>query len=111
MDKSEQVIRALKARENKKDNYIKIVVTLILFAILLTGHIICTCITFVERKVDYRYFNLVESLEQIHNVYIDTYDGKAYKTQEELKQAQEKRNKEDVKKRGFFKKYLKTFSN
>lgn len=29
----------------------------------------------IEKKIDYRYFNLTRSLEDIHNVRINTYDG------------------------------------
>jgi len=29
----------------------------------------------IERKIDFRYFNLTRSLEDIHHVRIDTYHG------------------------------------
>ena len=38
-------------------------------------HLIIKC----EKKVDFRYFNLTRSLEQIHNVEIDTLNGRIIK--------------------------------
>lgn len=34
----------------------------------------------VRKKIDHRYFNTTRSLEQIHNVEIDTYKGELKKT-------------------------------
>lgn len=81
---NEQIIRLLKERENKDSIYLKVTVTLILIIQIIMWHIICVNITLAEKKTDYRYFNLVNSLEKIHGVYIDTYDGMAFKTREEL---------------------------
>lgn len=109
MDKTEQILRAMIERQNKNSAYLKIITALILISQLIVGHIICVNIALAERKIDYRYFNLVSSLEAIHGVYIDTYDGKVYKTKEELKDAQDNRAKDT--KRSFFKKYVKLMVN
>ncbi len=111
MEKTEQLLREIKEREIKDNTYIKIVATLILIAQIVIGHIICVNITLSEKKTDYRYFNLVTSLEKINGVYIDTYDGIAYSSAEELVFAKEKRTKEEKSKKSFVKKYMKLLTN
>ena len=64
-----------------EDKTNKIIILLILLIIMqgIGFHRLEVKITGCEKKTDFRYFNLNRSLEDIHNVKIDTYRGRVEK--------------------------------
>lgn len=68
-----------------KDSVNKLTVITLIFGITITAGLIKIhqeiketqqAITKCEKKVDYRYFNLTRSLEDIHGIKIDTHKGR-----------------------------------
>lgn len=49
-------------------------------AVLTSNNEVLEAIQKAEKKVDFRYFNTTRSLERIHNVEIDTKDGRLINT-------------------------------
>ena len=64
----------------KKSYVLQIITLIVLILICYRQEVIYTNIlnnlSEIEKKVDYRYFNLTRSLEDIYNVEIDTYKGR-----------------------------------
>ena len=64
----------------KKSYVLQIISLIVLILICYRQEVIYTNIlknlSEIEKKVDYRYFNLTKSLEDIYNVEIDTYKGR-----------------------------------
>lgn len=60
-----------------KDTINRLTVIVLIFSCILTFGIYKTykAVIKCERKIDFRYFNLTRSLEDIHNVKINTKDG------------------------------------
>ena len=64
----------------KKSYVLQTITLIVLILICYRQEVIYTNIlknlSEIEKKVDYRYFNLTRSLEDIYNVEIDTYKGR-----------------------------------
>lgn len=59
----------------KENNFISVLLILILIFSIYSHIITANMLINIKKKVDHRYFNTTTSLEQIHHVRIDTYDG------------------------------------
>ena len=58
-----------------------LLILFVIFAVyqIQVNQVILNRVDKVERKVDFRYFNLTRSIEEIHAVEIDTKDGRVRK--------------------------------